>query len=141
MYGDPHSELTELSPCWVKRPIHQARRGNTSIIKVGRPHDSPIQLPPYKNPIKRALAFQGLFDDGIVDSKTKLAKLLGLSRSRVSIVLNLLNLDEEIKSYLLELDDDDPKLKVLNERKLRPLAKMGRRKQRKVFAESVQMPV
>ena len=55
-------------------------------------------------------------------SHAELAQHLGLVRSRVSTVLNLLNLDEEIKNYLVELDDSDPNLKVLNERKLRPLA-------------------
>ena len=46
-------------------------------------------------------------------------------------MLNLLELDEEIKDYLLELGDDDPRLKVLNERQLRPIAKIKDRKVQK----------
>ena len=43
-------------------------------------------------------------------------------RSRVSTVLNLLNLDEEIQNLLLGLDDEDERLVLFNERRLRPIA-------------------
>ena len=57
-----------------------------------------------------------------MDSHAELADHLNVVRSRVSTVLNLLNLDEEIQDFLLSLSDDDKRLKVLNERKLRPIA-------------------
>ena len=47
---------------------------------------------------------------------------MGIVRSRVSTVLNLLNIDEEIQDFLLSLDDDDRWFKILNERRLRPIA-------------------
>ncbi len=73
-------------------------------------------------------------DKGVVNSHTELAEHLGLVRSRVSTVLNLLNLDQEIKDYLLELDESDPKIGVLNERKLRPLALLGKvEEQKEIF--------
>ncbi|MCZ6633989.1 MAG: hypothetical protein O7G87_11335 [bacterium] len=68
-----------------------------------------------------------------VDSKAELAKHLGVVRSRVSTILNLLNLDDEIQSFMLSLDDDDKRLKALNERRLRPIAlikKKGIQKER-----------
>jgi hypothetical protein len=40
----------------------------------------------------------------------------------VSTVLNLLNLDEEIQNLLLGLDDEDERLVLFNERRLRPIA-------------------
>lgn len=57
-----------------------------------------------------------------MDFHAELAEHLGVVRSRVSVVLNLLNLDEEIQSYILGLDDTDERLEVLNERRLRPIA-------------------
>ncbi len=56
------------------------------------------------------------------DSHAELAKHLGVDRSRVSVVLNLLKLDEEIKEFILGLSDGDVRLKVLNERRLRLIA-------------------
>ena len=78
--------------------------------------------------------FKGI--SGVVDSKAELARAVGLSRPRVSIVLNLLNLDEDIKSYMLELVDDDSRLMALNEKGLRQIAKVrGSEEQKAEFGK------
>ena len=58
----------------------------------------------FSNPIKRALRYQELLDDGYAQSKSDLARMIGLSVPRVFNILNLLRLDEEIQSFILSLD-------------------------------------
>ena len=53
-------------------------------------------------------------------------------------MLNLLKLDEQVKAFILGLDDSDARLKIVTERKLRPLAQIaGRESQRKKFWEMI----
>lgn len=77
------------------------------------------EAPPraYVNPIKLALKYQTLLKE--YDSYSELAKSLKVSRVRVFQVLNLLNLNDKIKNYLLSVEE--PKLGFLTERRLRPL--------------------
>ena len=64
----------------------------------------PIRLPPY--------------------SRKLLARLLGVSRAKITQMLNLLKLDDEIQGFILGLDETDKRLKVMTERRLRPLAQI-----------------
>jgi hypothetical protein len=50
--------------------------------------------------------------------------MIGLSVPRVITILNLLKLDEEIRSFILSLDSTDERLKVVTERRLRPLVQV-----------------
>ena len=50
--------------------------------------------------------------------------MTGVSRSRIVQMLNLLKLDEEILSLILGLDSSDERLKILTERRLRPLVQI-----------------
>ena len=131
MYGDPVSAFGKPLPRH-KCHIYQAHKPHSAFIGIGgKPALEPLKGVRHTNPIKRALYYQSLLDGGKVDSKAELAKHLGVVRSRVSTVLNLLNLDEEIQDFLLELDDGDERLKVLNERRLRPIALMKDREVQK----------
>ena len=50
--------------------------------------------------------------------------MIGLSVPRVFNILNLLKLDEKIQTFILSLDGRDKRLKVITERRLRPLTKI-----------------
>tara|TARA_B100000315_G_C14384204_1_gene498904 strand:+ start:214 stop:672 length:459 start_codon:yes stop_codon:yes gene_type:complete len=103
--------------------IYQSHKPHEAFIGIGdKPTLEPLKGVRHTNPIKRALYYQSLLDEGKVDSKAELAKHLGVVRSRISTVLNLLNLDEEIQDFLLGLDDGDERLRFFNERRLRPIA-------------------
>ena len=109
------ADSSNTAMLWDNFSIFQSHNGRQPILTIGERSESPqaedCQSP---NPMKRGLRFHQLLKDGTVGTKAELARHLGLTRLRVSIVMNLLNLDEEIKDYLLELDDSDPKLKPLN---------------------------
>ena len=55
-------------------------------------------------------------------------------------MLNLLKLDKEIQSFILSLDSTDERLKVLTERRLRPLVQITDREiPRKRFWEMMEL--
>ncbi len=68
----------------------------------------------YVNPLRRAIRYQALLDEDPTLNKSKLAQKLGTSRVRVTQLLGLLKLPEDIQGRILET-------KGLSERSLRPL--------------------
>ena len=72
---------------------------------------------------QKALKYQRMLHSGIVKSKAELARKEGLSRARVTQILNLINLAPEIQNYLM-ITTDRKDLKILTERRLRDLTKI-----------------
>ena len=68
----------------------------------------------YVNPLRRAIRYQTLLDEDPTLNKSRLAKKLGTSRVRVTQLLGLLKLPEDIQQRILET-------KGLSERSLRHL--------------------
>ena len=68
-----------------------------------------------------------MLDSGFITSQADLAYYLGVSRAKVTQMLNLLKLDTGIRDFMLELEDTDERLRVLTERRLRPLTQSGDR--------------
>ena len=111
-----------------KFPIYQSFRSKAPVFSIGyAPHLAPGT---YRNPIKEALQYQRMLDDGTASSQADLARLLGVSRAKVTQVLNLLKLDEEIQEFILGMEDTDERLKVLTERRLRDIVDMPRPSQK-----------
>ncbi len=75
----------------------------------------------FKNPIRQALWYKQLLDEGRFDTQAELAQALSASRSRVTSILGLLKLDHEVQEFILGLDDKDRQLSRLTERELRVL--------------------
>lgn len=97
------------------------------MISVGSGPENPSSDSPktYPNPLKEARRYKQLLDEGQATSQADLARSLGVSRAKVTQMLNLLKLDEEIQEFVLNLDDTDERLRVLTERKLRVLARIA----------------
>ena len=74
------------------------------------------------NPILRALEFQKILTNKEVKSKNELAKKIGLSRVRVTQIMNLLKLNPEIIQKIASLEPTV--FNFLTERKLRPLTRI-----------------
>jgi hypothetical protein len=70
---------------------------------------------------QKALKYQQMLQRGVVQSKADLARKEGLSRARVTQILNLMNLAPEIRNYL-NFTADQNDLKILTERRLRKIA-------------------
>ena len=75
----------------------------------------------YRNPIYLAKEYKKMIDTGEVKNQAELAKLKGISRARVTQILNLLKLDSCINRKL-EKFGDPLKSKIITERILRPYA-------------------
>ena len=72
----------------------------------------------YRNPIYIAKEYKGMIDSGKVKNQSELAKLIGITRARVTQILNLLKLDGSIIDNLEQIGDPMDQ-KIFNERKLR----------------------
>ena len=133
--------LTELFTVWDHFPIHHIRRNNKPIIAIG--HKKKKQLLTQKlhhpNYLKRALYYQELLEKGYVQSQTALAKQVGISRTKTRLILQLLKLDEEIKDFILKLDDSDPGPDFLSVYRLQPLLQVkSKERQRRKFWKMIE---
>ena len=59
-----------------------------------------------------------MLDDGTVASSSEIARIEGISRARVTQIMNLLKLSAEMQNFLLKLDDQK-EIRKFSERKLR----------------------
>lgn len=73
---------------------------------------------PEKHIIHKAIEWKRMLDDGTVGSLSEIAKTEGLTRARVTQVMNLLKLPDEVKNLLMRLYE--PKeIRKYSERKMR----------------------
>ncbi|MBA7548223.1 hypothetical protein ES705_40670 [subsurface metagenome] len=73
----------------------------------------------YRNPIYLAREYKGMIDNDQAKNQSGLARKLGISRARVTQILDLLKLDSLIVEEL-EKFGDPLKSNVISERMLRP---------------------
>ena len=73
----------------------------------------------YRNPIFLAREYKKMLDSGEVKNRAELARIKGISRARVTQILNLLKLDSLIMQELEKLGDP-LESKIITERMLRP---------------------
>jgi hypothetical protein len=71
----------------------------------------------------KAVEYQKMLNMGIAKNKAEIARIEGVSRARVTQILNLINLAPEIRSYLNYTADQND-LSTLTERRLRKIAKI-----------------
>ena len=89
-----------------------AESSKHNLIKIGKRK--------YRNPIYLAKEWRRVLDKGEYSSSFALARHLGVSRARVTQMLNLLKLSHSVMAIIKGLGDPLPN-KHLCERKLRPL--------------------
>jgi hypothetical protein len=79
-----------------------------------------LMILPKKHIIHKAIKWEKMLDDGVVESLSQIAKKEGLTRARVTQIMNLVKLPTEFKEFLLGLDD--PKeIRKYSERKIRKM--------------------
>ena len=123
--GSPEDGFNEPFLVWDKFQIYQSFNWQTQIHCIGTP--PPIIVKTYPNPVKRALEYKAILESGLVESQADLAVLLGVSRAKVTQMLNLLKLDEKVQEFMLGLEETDERLKVLTERRLRSLKQIDQK--------------
>ena len=77
-----------------------------------------MQNKTYRNPICLAKKYKEMIDSGKVKNMAELARIKGISRTRITQILNLLKLDKSITYELEQLGYLMDK-KIISERKLR----------------------
>ena len=133
--------LTELFTVWDHFPIHHFRRNNKPIIAIGHKKKKQLLIQKLHHPnyLKRATYYHELLEKGHVQSQTALAKQVGISRTKTRLILQLLELDEEIKDSILKIDDSDPGLNFLSVYRLQPLLQLrSKERQRRKFWQMIE---
>ena len=74
----------------------------------------------YRNPIYLAREYRELIDSGKVKNQAELARKIGISRARVTQILNLLKLDKNIINNFEQIGEPMDR-KVVSERELRKI--------------------
>jgi len=86
----------------------------------------------FRNPIFLAKEYKRMIDSGKGKNKSELAKLKGISRARVTQILNLLKLDSMVVQELEKLGDP-LKSKIITERILRPYVNKSPQEQKELL--------
>ena len=63
-----------------------------------------------RHPLTLAYEFQELLEAGVVNNRAELARRCGLSRARVTQVMSLLHLPDEIQEYVMALPPGEQRL-------------------------------
>jgi len=71
----------------------------------------------YRNPVHLPKEYKEMIDSGLAKNQAKLTRIKGISRARITQVLNLLKLNKDILDKLEQLGDPMKK-KIISERKL-----------------------
>jgi hypothetical protein len=110
-------------------PIGHDLRTTVPVISIGYKPEIPKKTTrrksnalnrPQKHIIHKAIRWKKMLDDGEVGSLSELAKKEGLTRARVTQIMNLLKLPDDMREFLLGLEN--PKeIKKYSERRLRGL--------------------
>ncbi len=64
----------------------------------------------YRHPLLLAYEFQELLEAGVVNNRAEIARCCGLSRARVTQVMKLLQLPDEIQEYVIALPSREQRL-------------------------------
>lgn len=104
------------------------------VLPNGRKPGKSLSKRTYRNPVFLAREWEKMLQSGEYGSQTALARKLGVSRVRVTQVLNLLKLVPEVLEKIAGLGDPlaSP---VVTERRLRPLVNLPRAEQRNLIRE------
>ena len=108
--------LARLDNC---KNLSDSFRYKSKSLKKGPSSKGQKKSPPGPHPLHIAKKFQNQLEAGSVN-KADLARRHGMSRARVTQIMNLLNLESKIKEEILNLSQHDQR--YFTERKLRKIA-------------------
>ena len=97
-------------------------RYKSKSLKKQRSSKTKKKEPPGPHPLHIAKKFQHQIEAGSVN-KAELARRHGMSRARVTQIMNLLNLESRIKEEILNMSQ--PEQQYFTERKLRKIARLS----------------
>jgi hypothetical protein len=109
----------------IRRKFHVAngRTGHREVrdwVRAAPVHAG--RVPRVSKLMALAIRFEQLIRDGVVRDQADIARLAGVSRARVTQIMDLLQLAPDIQEALLCLQGSDRGNDTITERELRPLA-------------------
>jgi hypothetical protein len=121
VFGDPIPEhnleiIKEIIKKAILRKQTILKKENTTS-QVQTPPPSKINKP-QQHVIHKAILWKKLLENGTFKSKSDIAKKEGLTRARVTQIMNLLKLPPHWRYFLKQLDDSE-KIRKYSERRLR----------------------
>jgi hypothetical protein len=108
----------------LKEIIKKAKLRKRTILQKENTTSQVQTRPPAKNNkpqqhvIHKAIAWKKLLENGTLKSKSDIAKREGLTRARVTQIMNLLRLPPEWRNFLKQLDNSK-EIRKFSERRLR----------------------
>src|SRR5581483_2677370 len=125
--GAAKQQQARLAYHFEGTPLQPVPRGP---LPRGRP------AKPRRNPIALAREWQGLLGGPECASRSDLARMLGVTRARVTQVLALLDLAPEVLDAIVALGDPLPR-PIISERMLRPLLNLPAEEQRHAMKDNL----
>jgi hypothetical protein len=110
------------APWWQAFPVYKTLDGRRVVFQWARP---PAAVEPiYTSPLLEAKRYAGILkNDPFVKNQADLAREMGVSRVRITQVMNLLRLTPDVQAQLLRIED--PKaIRFFSEHRLRPLVQI-----------------
>ena len=131
----PRSLRTGASVCWLRTltidctasgaawwqtfPVYRSHDNRKLVLQWEPTPDRPERV--FTSPLKEAWRYARILESDLsVATRADLAREMGVSRARVTLIMNLLRLDLEVQERLLGLRDQRA-VRFFSERRLRPL--------------------
>ncbi len=110
---------TSATPWWQTFPVYKSHDNRRVVFQWERALDEPERI--CISPLQEARRYaRTLESDPSVKTQADLAREMGVSRVRITQIMNLLRLDSEIQEQLLGLEDQRA-IRFFSEHRLRPL--------------------
>ena len=107
------------APWWQTFPVYRGHENRRVVFRWERQPAGPERI--CTSPLQEARRYAGILkSDPVVKTQADLAREMGVSRVRVTQVLNLLRLASEVQERLLRLEDQKA-IRFFSEHRLRPL--------------------
>lgn len=111
---------------WHIMPVFCNSTDRNVIYTIAPPNKPEKAMP--ASPVALALAFQQMLEDGEVNNQSHLARKVGLTRARVTQILNLLKLPDSVIRNLCSISEPK-KIALFSERRLRSITRLPRAKE------------
>jgi hypothetical protein len=117
------TDCTASSAAWWQTfPIYRSHDNRKLVLQWQPARDEPERV--YTSPLLEARRYARILEnDSSLANRADLAREMGVSRARVTQIMNLLRLDPEVQKRLTGLQDQRA-VRFFSERRLRPLAQV-----------------
>jgi hypothetical protein len=110
------------APWWQAFPVYKTLYNRRVVFRWERPPAEPERV--YTSPLLEARRYSSILkSDPLVKTQADLAREMGVSRVRITQVMNLLRLAPEVQERLLGLEDQKA-VRFFSEHRLRPLTQI-----------------